>query len=207
MTEQFWHNLITDKSLEFLQQLRRKFKFVLIGGWAVYFYTHSLKSKDIDIIVDFEELGRLRESFDLIKNERLSKYEIRAGGFDVDIYVPHWSELGLPPDFVITKAVSVEGFRIPPKEILLTLKLFVYTQRRASLKGKKDMIDIISLLFKDNISLSYFLQILKEYNLPNLKNELGDILKNTSEVKELGLNQKHFSDFKKPILAELKKYL
>ena len=88
MQKQFWHDAVTEKSFIFLQGLRKNFKFVLIGGWAVYFHTKALKSKDIDIVVGFEELAKLRQSFPLIKNDRLSKYEIKAEGFDVDIYVP-----------------------------------------------------------------------------------------------------------------------
>lgn len=203
MTEQFWHSLITDKSYAFLKELRRNFDFVLIGGWAVYFYTKALKSKDIDIIVDFETLGRMRENFDLVKNDRLKKYEIRAEGFDVDIYVPHWSELGLPLDFVMKSISSVEGFNLPRKETLLLLKLYVYTQRSISLKGKKDLIDIISLLYFNNPSWDTVMRTVKSYKLESLLETLREILKTTYEMKELGLNRKQFSDFKKPILKKL----
>ena len=49
---QYYHDIITEKSFEFLQELKKKFNFVLIGGWAVFLYARTLKSKDIDIIVD-----------------------------------------------------------------------------------------------------------------------------------------------------------
>ena len=205
MAEQFWHNRITDKSFDFLQDLKRKFDFVLIGGWAVYVYTHSLKSKDIDIIVDFDELSRFRLFFDVTKNERLKKYEIQTGNFDVDIYVPHWSELGLPLDFVVKNSVVREGFMVPRVEILLALKLFVYSQRKPSLKGKKDLIDIISILRSGKTKLAELAVLLKEFGKTSLLFELEEILKTTFEIKELSMNQKKFSDFKKPILWELKK--
>ncbi|OGZ98132.1 MAG: hypothetical protein A3D41_04080 [Candidatus Sungbacteria bacterium RIFCSPHIGHO2_02_FULL_41_12b] len=201
--EQFWHNIITDKSFVFLQKLRKKFKFVLIGGWAVYFYTHSLKSKDIDIIVNFEELGRLRESFDVRKNDRLKKYEIQQAGFDIDIYVPHWSELGLPLEDVLNTATLIEGFRVPEKEVLFALKLFAYSQRKSSLKGKKDMIDILSLLYSGGARFPSLFKIIEKYNARGIGAELKEILTTVFEVKELNLNRKHFSDFKKPILKEL----
>ena len=89
---EFWHNLVTDKSFTLLQELTKCFDFVLIGGWAVYVHTKALKSKDIDIIVDFADLEKLRFAFPLVKNERMRKYEIKADGFDVDIYAPHWSD-------------------------------------------------------------------------------------------------------------------
>lgn len=203
MNEQFWHNIITDKSFAFLQKLRKKFDFVLIGGWAVYFYTRSLKSKDIDIIVNFEELGRFREYFDVRKNDRLKKYEIQQEGFDVDIYVPHWSELGLPLDDVIKTATLIGGFRVPKKEALLALKLFAYSQRKSSLKGKKDMIDILSLLYSGGVRLPALYAMFEKYNIRGMGAELKEILMTTFEVKELNLNQKRFSDFKKPVLKEL----
>ena len=131
MVKEFWHNLITEKSFHLLQELRKDFDFVLIGGWAIYFYTHSLKSKDIDIIVSLETLGQLKQKFEVYKNERLQKYEIKIEGIDVDIYIPYWSDLGLPIEKIIKNTVSIEGFKLPTKEALLTLKLFFI------LKGKR----------------------------------------------------------------------
>lgn len=203
MVQQFWHDLIIEKSFAFLQEFSKRYQFVLIGGWAIYFYTHALKSKDIDIIIDFTELGRLKQEFIVIKNERLKKYEIKAQGFDVDIYVPNWSILGLPPNVVIEDTIIKEGFRIPRKEVLLVLKTFVYAERKASLKGKKDMLDIISLLYRTHPSMQKFSQLLQTYHLEYLQKELGEILQHTYEVKEFGLNRKSFSDFKKGVLAQL----
>ena len=48
-----------------------KYQFILIGGWAVWLYTHQLKSKDIDLLVKFDTLEKLRYDFPLTKNERL----------------------------------------------------------------------------------------------------------------------------------------
>ena len=93
---EFYHNLITDKSFKILQDLRKKFDFILIGGWAVFLYTKSLKSKDIDIILDYDELEKIRKEFNLFKNERLKKYEIKIDEVDVDIYLPFFSKLGMP---------------------------------------------------------------------------------------------------------------
>ena len=44
----FYHNLVTERSWEELQTLRRKLDFILIGGWAVYLYTKTVKSKDFE---------------------------------------------------------------------------------------------------------------------------------------------------------------
>lgn len=66
---QFYHQVVTEKSFLALQELKRKYRFILIGGWAVFLYTHSLKSKDIDIIIDYNELGALQKDYPIIKNE------------------------------------------------------------------------------------------------------------------------------------------
>ena len=202
MIKEFWHTLVIEKSYQFLQEMRKSFDFVLIGGWAIYFYTHGLKSKDIDIIVSLETLGKLKQKFDVYKNERLRKYEIKIEGIDIDIYVPYWSDLGLSINKVTENTVSLEGFRLPSKEILLILKLFVYSQRKASLKGKKDLIDIISLLYFDNINWELLNHILEDNNLLYLKDELREILTSTTKIEELGINQKKFSDFKKKIATK-----
>jgi len=201
MRKQFWHDAVTEKSFIFLQDLRKNFKFTLIGGWAVYFYTKALKSKDIDIVVGFEELAKLRKSFALIKNDRLFKYEIKAEGFDVDIYVPHWSRLGIPAEFVLEHNVSIEGFRVPKLEILLALKLYVYRERQGSLKGQKDMMDIISLFYYQDVSVSVLHKILRARNLEYLADELTSIFKHTQQMPDLNLNRKQFADFKKRILT------
>ena len=47
----FWNDEITKRSWERLMELKNKFNFVLIGGWAVFMYTGNNRSKDIDIVV------------------------------------------------------------------------------------------------------------------------------------------------------------
>ncbi|OGG12415.1 hypothetical protein A2875_01435 [Candidatus Gottesmanbacteria bacterium RIFCSPHIGHO2_01_FULL_46_14] len=75
----YYRNQVTQKSWNFLCGLVKRYSFVLIGGWAVWLYTHALKSKDIDIVVTRADLGKLGKDFPLIKNARLKKYEINQG--------------------------------------------------------------------------------------------------------------------------------
>jgi len=203
MVKEFWHNLITEKSFGLLQNLRKQFDFVLIGGWAVYLYTQSLKSKDIDMIVELETLGELKKIFNVSKNNRLKKYEIKTEGIDIDIYIPFWSNLGLSVTQIIQNTISLEGFKVPQKEILLILKLFAYNQRKASLKGEKDVLDIVSLLRTGAFNAQLFRTIFQNNNLSYLEQELKDILNSRVQIKELDMNSKQFSDFKKRILAQL----
>ncbi len=108
----FYQNYLTDKSFQLLIELKKKIDFVLIGGWAVYFYTNALKSKDIDIIVDFSQLEKIKKDFSLEKNERLKKYQIKIEEIDIDIYLPFYSDLGVPVEKIINETLIINGFRL-----------------------------------------------------------------------------------------------
>lgn len=201
--KQFWHELITYKSFEALKSLKKDFDFILIGGWAVFLYTHSLKSKDIDLIIDFDSLSEFKKKFEVVKNERLKKYETKIGEIDIDLYVPFYSSPGLPAEKIKNYTVIKEGFVVPKPEVLLILKQGAFSQRRGSPKGGKDKIDIFSLLLLPGFDFNFYKKVLeknkKEGELDNLKELLGE----TTEVLELDLNRKKIADFKKRILKKI----
>ena len=151
----FYQQFLTDKSFSLLTELKKQFKFVLIGGWAVYFYSQSLKSKDIDMIVDFSQLEQFKKEFTIEKNERLKKYQIKIEEIDIDIYLPFYSNLGLPVEEIIKKTTLTNGFILLEKEILLITKLKAYQDRGESVKGQKDLIDIISLILLEDFDFKY----------------------------------------------------
>ncbi len=162
---QFYNDVITQTSFAYLQGMKKKYKFILIGGWAVYLHSKSLKSKDIDIIVDYDVLAKIKESDKIFKNERLRKYEINTGNFDIDIYVPHYSELGIEASEIQNYVVSREGFFTPALEILLLMKLFAWHNRRGSSKGQKDELDIFSLAFLHEFNWKKYLEFVKKFLL------------------------------------------
>jgi len=200
---QYYHDLIIKKSFDILKSLKRKYQFILIGGWAVFLYTNSLKSKDIDIILDYEELSRLKESFDVTKNGRLKKYEVKVEGIDIDIYLPYFSDPGLPCQEIKKFTLTKEGFILPIPEVLLILKQGAFSERKESPKGTKDKIDIFSLLLLENFDFSKYKKILKKYNKKELIVHLRSLLKETFEVKELKLSRHKMARFKKEILKEI----
>ena len=196
---QFYHDLITEKSWQLLVELKKSYRFVLIGGWAVFLYTNSLKSKDIDIIIDYDELGRFKDQFTLLKNDRLKKYEIKAGNFDVDIYLPHYSDLGVDIKRVQETSVIRQGFGVPNLEILFMLKLYAWHNRRGSTKGQKDELDIFSLVFMPEFSWLSLSNLIKEYGFEKFYKSFFALIKQTSEIKELGVNAQAMSKFKKKL--------
>lgn len=194
----YYHDIITQKSWEELTKLGKTFKFVLIGGWATYIYTKALKSKDIDILIEYEELGKLRKIYDVVKNVRLKKYEARREEIQIDIYLPHYSSIGIPVEDLMQQTASIEGFALLKKEWLLALKIFVLSQRTRSAKGEKDFLDILSL-FQTDIDTAKLLKIIKKYKLENAFKAFVEILDERNEVLELDLNRHKYKKLKNKI--------
>lgn len=199
----YYHNLITDKSWQLLQQLKKEFQFILIGGWAVWLYAQTLKSKDIDFIVDYDQLELIRKSYNLFKNDRLKKYEIKVQQTDVDIYVPFYSNLGISAEKVIETAVSLQGFRVPRKEMLLLLKQKAFEARGLSVKGRKDYLDIFSLILLPDFDWRLYQEMLKKYKLTKLLHNLKKLIKESKAIQEFDLNTHQVARLKKKLLANL----
>lgn len=195
----YYHDLVTQKSWQELRRLKKKLDFVLIGGWAVYLYTKQLKSKDIDIVVSFDKLARLEEDYQLSKNERLAKYEARKGEVEIDVYLPHYSKLGIGVEKLLEKTRQLEGFKVLESEYLLALKLYTLQQRERSVKGKKDLIDIISLCQAGVVEDSKVKRVVKDHQLEQsvkvFKKRLGEYF----EIPELGLNKYQLAKVKKEL--------
>ena len=185
----YYRDFVTQKSWLFLQELRRKFSFVLIGGWAVWLYTKQLKSKDIDIVTELSELDKLKTTYDLTKNERLKKYEIKQGEVDIDIYVPFYSNPGVAAEQILKDAVLIESLKVPSRELLLILKTVAWKSRRMSTKGRKDLIDIVSLLETGKLAAGKLNDLFTEGPLRMAKEALIEELKTATDIEELGLNQ------------------
>lgn len=199
---EFWHDLVTDKSWRLLQELRQKFEFVLIGGWAVYLYARTLKSKDIDLIADYKTLGRMQQAYSLVKNDRLKKYEIPSGEFDVDIYVPHYSNPGIPAEVVLKQAVVRENFKVPALEALLLMKENAHHERQGTPKGEKDGMDLLSLLSAEPLDWGAFHALAARY-APEAPQRLKQFLKNIHDAPYLNLNRHQLSRLKRSWLERL----
>lgn len=199
----YYHDLITEKSWKVLQDLKRQYRFILIGGWAVYLYAKALKSRDIDFICDYEELQKFKLQFDLIKNERLKKYEIHMGEFDVDIYVPFYSELGIPVEDLQTMTKSVAGIQVLSKEALFILKQKAHLDREGSSKGEKDKLDIFALL-KSGLDFEQYVALINKYKLHKFPADLKKLFAETREAPELGLQEHAFARLKQEVLRQLK---
>lgn len=199
----YYHDLITQKSWEELKILSKKVNFVLIGGWATYLYTKQLKSKDIDILISYDELGKLKGAYEVVKNDRLKKYEARKEETQIDIYLPHYSEIGIPVDILIDSSISLEGFRVVKKELLICLKVYVFNLRGRTPKGEKDFLDILSLFKAGMGDIDKITMIKKDYNLEKPFRYFLVALNERTEAVEIGLNKHGYKRLKTEIKEKL----
>ncbi|MFH1641384.1 MAG: hypothetical protein ABIC04_00635 [Nanoarchaeota archaeon] len=201
---QFWNSLQTEKSWDILKDLTKKpFKFILIGGWAAYLWTNLHKSKDIDIIIDYKALEYLKKNYELVKNDNLKKYEIKFGDIDLDIYLPYYSKLAIPVEDIKGYASKIENIEVVKPEVLLILKQGAEIDRKNSIKGEKDRIDIMTLLCFLDINYTDYKLLLKKYNLDYF-DRLKHIINSFKDINYLNLNPREFKLQKKEIVNNLK---
>ena len=203
--KEFWNEELTKKSWDALIELNKRYKFILIGGWAVYLWSKSYKSKGIDIIVDYKELEKIKKAFTLIKNDNLKKFEVKQGFFDIDIYVPFYSKLTYPIEKIIKEHTILDGFKIPKLETILILKQGALISRKQTIKGKKDEYDII-LLLRSGFDLKEYLKLIKDIKKEELLKELINTIRNLDpkDCDYFNTTFKELSKWKKDNLERLK---
>jgi len=179
---EFWNDISTQKSWELLKKLSKELHFVLIGGWGIYLWTHAMKSKDIDVLLTkWEDLEEIKKQYEPKKNDRLKKYEIIVSDIDVDIYLPHYSQMIIPCDQLVTMNVAKEGFNVLKPEPLLILKQQALLDRKDSIKGQKDRIDILALLSNKTIDFKEYKRLVEHYKISYFVDELKKTIKLAKE--------------------------
>lgn len=202
--KEYWNSLLTEKSWQILQNLRREYNFILIGGWAVYLHARQQKSKDIDIVVDINELEKLKKQ-GLGKDDQLKKYEIKNEEVDIDIYVEHYSKLAIPVEDIKKHTIKIEGFEVVKTELLILLKQTAFKDRESSIKGEKDKIDIVSLIFFADTNLNLYAKIAKEYKIDHRIDELKEIVNNFKDYNSLGIRPQELKKMKKEFILNWRK--
>lgn len=149
------------------------------------------------------ELGKLRGSYEVTKNDRLKKYEARKGEVQIDIYLPHYSEIGVPVDILISGSISLEGFKVLKKELLICLKIYVFNIRGKTPKGEKDFLDILSLFKTGAGDFGKIIKIEKDNNLEKSFRYFLYILDERVEAMEIGLNKHNYKRLKTEIREKL----
>lgn len=200
----YYHDLVTKKSWQELQQLVKTIDFTLLGGWAVYLYTQALKSKDIDILVDYDQLPMITKHYQLTKNARLHKYEAVKDPVQIDIYLPHFSQIGIPVEVLLQHTNTIQGFTTLQAPYLLALKLYTLRERGRTPKGRKDFLDVISLIqSQPSSTLSQTLQICHKHKFTDSVQFFRALLGEQTTLTELSLNTHTYAILKKSLLTQL----
>ena len=205
---EFWNESVTDRAWKVLIKLVNKFDPIVIGGWAAYLLTKTLKSKDIDVVVDFETLQKLKIDFGLKKNIHLKKYEAIVDEVSIDIYVPYFSKLAIPPEDLQKLSMRVEGIRIAKPEALLILKQQAELERKDSIKGLKDRVDILNILINSKVDFKKYHKLIEKYKLEDYPKRLESIIKTAKkEFDYLGMkNLRKIRLMKKRLLIDLRSH-
>ena len=142
----------------------------------------------------------------LKKNERLKKYEIKFQEISVDIYLPYFSKIVIPPEDLMKTLAVIHGFKTPKIEELLILKQQAEIERKNSIKGLKDRVDIMCLLLSENIDFKRYSDLLDKYHLTAFKNRLKEILASAKdEFYYLNIkNPREIKKFKEKYRKQLK---
>ena len=85
--------------------------------------------------------------------------------------------MAIPCDQLISMFTVKEGFKVFKPEALLILKQQALFDRKDSIKGQKDRIDILSLLSSKIIDFNEYKKLLQKYNIKSFKNELKKTIK------------------------------
>jgi hypothetical protein len=181
---EFYHDLITEKSFKVLQDLKKKFNFILI-------------------VVDYIELEKFKREFEIFKNARLKKYEIKIEEIDIDIYLPYFSDLKFPLEKIKDHIQSIEGFKVPIPEILLILKVATYSERRGTIKGEKDFLDIFTLIKNEKIDWQKYKELIENYQLKEINQKFKEIISFVKSIPQLNLLNHQISRLKKKIIEEI----
>lgn len=199
---EFWNSEITNDSWNELLVLSRTYNFILIGEWAIYLYTKLHKSRDIDIVVDYDQFWILSKDFQLRKNPSVRRYEIKFRKFDIDVYTPFYSRLTVPVQDLINNFTIIENIKVPKIEELLILKLGAFDERVDSIKGQKDRLDIAGLVFYSSMDYARFTELLNKYEkrvyYKLLMNAVGNI--DPRLLQYLNLNESTYAKIKKKAL-------
>jgi hypothetical protein len=98
---EIWPEHVTRESWRVLNELAARLNPVVIGGWAVFLWTGSMKSADVDLFVSDADLWKIGAR--VRRHPRLAKYHACINGVDVYIYTPSVCKLAITAAEVFEK--------------------------------------------------------------------------------------------------------
>jgi len=134
---------------------------------------------------------------------RYQDLEILKEEVEIDIYVPFYSNPGIPAEEIKKFTTKIEGFEVPEKEMLTLLKQKALLNRQDSVKGRKDLADLVSLFKSADFNWRKYDNLVKEFQLKKEAEDVALIIKKTVKIEEIDLNVHQMARLKKKILPEM----
>ena len=169
MPREFYNDNETSKSLDVLNGLAKKVDFVLIGGWAVNFYVNMQKSKDVAIAIDTEQLPYFKKYGIQDYGEIGIKYSLIDGTY-VGLFIEGVADedITIPVKKILATTNVIRGIKVVDESILLLLKMGGYFREERD-KQRKDVIDVVTLLFYGRVNLRTVKKYVEEYKIDKRK--------------------------------------
>jgi len=166
----------------------------------------SLKPKQVvQAVVDFYEKysANVHRGIYWESEQATEKYEAVRDVVQMDIYLPHYSHLGIAVAEIQQHTEDRESFRLIDPNYLFALKVYALAQRGHSVKGRKDFLDIISLHSAGICNLPFIATLLREHKLEKEKTEFVQFLHESTQLPELNISSHRYAKFKREILGGL----
>ena len=109
----------------------------------------------------------------------------------------------MPIKDIIYRTTKIGGFEVVILEELLILKQGAEHERKNSVKGQKDIVDIMTLLCFANINFEKYKELILKYKLHSFGHRLKEIISTFNDLKYIGFNVKEYSKIKKELLEKL----
>ena len=211
---ELWNQKAVKKSEKVLRELRKHAEFVLIGGWATFLWTKTIKSIDVDIYVNFEDFYKLQSILSskgifVNLNRKLKKYNTKVDEIDIDIYTPDQCKLIVPCEDVFKNKwyETIERFKVVKAEVLLLLKLDVEQKRKQTIKGFKDRCDVLSILANLELDFDFLGKLFKKYKCQELVDEAIRVVRDSKKEYEYALQKEIIPSELKRLKSKLIKKL
>ena len=83
------------------------------------------------------------------------------------------------------------------------MKVYTYGERKDSTKGRKDLIDIFSLIKEDKIDWQKYGDLIKKHNLEKINQDFKNLISSVTAIPELNLLNHQTARLKKKVLENL----
>lgn len=179
-------------------------KTIIIGDIATYLYSvhnkFNIKLLEYDydrkLLIDIVNLKDLTDYYGgCDENKHLNKYELKINGIDYDLYLEHNHSLLFSYEELFEHSQLILDIRAPAIEHLLKLKLIAYEDRKQSIKGEQDKLDIIKLLYFADIKNKHNVKILidNKFEFKHVIEQCYEILKDNKAFLSMCHNDAHLA--------------